>query len=78
MVLASFTSITLGHKLARWASAFKRDLDRIQAMKSRDVLTAQLGGAVGSLASLQDQRFACGQRICEATESDCTNKCMAW
>lgn len=46
--------ITLGHKLARWASAFKRDLDRIQAMKSR-VLTTQLGGAVGSLASLQDQ-----------------------
>ncbi|MCP5876283.1 lyase family protein, partial [Klebsiella pneumoniae] len=46
--------ITLGHKLARWASAFKRDLDRIQAMKSR-VFTAQLGGAVGSLASLQDQ-----------------------
>lgn len=44
--------ITLGHKLARWAAAFKRDLDRIQAMKSR-VLTAQLGGAVGSLASLQ-------------------------
>ncbi|WP_347019969.1 3-carboxy-cis,cis-muconate cycloisomerase [Acinetobacter calcoaceticus] len=46
--------ITLGHKLARWASAFKRDLDRIQAMKPR-VFTAQLGGAVGSLASLQDQ-----------------------
>lgn len=69
--------ITLGHKLARWASAFKRDLERIQAMKSR-VLTAQLGGAVGSLASLQDQRFACGQRICEATESNCTDKHMAW
>lgn len=46
--------ITLGHKLARWASAFKRDLDRIEEMKPR-VLTAQLGGAVGSLASLQDQ-----------------------
>lgn len=46
--------ITLGHKLARWASAFKRDLDRINAIKSR-VLVAQLGGAVGSLASLQDQ-----------------------
>ena len=46
--------ITLGHKLARWASAFKRDLDRIDAMKAR-VLTAQLGGAVGSLASLQNQ-----------------------
>jgi len=46
--------ITLGHKLARWASAFKRDLDRIEEMRPR-VLTAQLGGAVGSLASLQDQ-----------------------
>ena len=44
--------ITFGHKLARYASAFKRDLDRIQTMKSR-VLTIQLGGAVGSLASLQ-------------------------
>ncbi|USA54978.1 3-carboxy-cis,cis-muconate cycloisomerase [Acinetobacter sp. C32I] len=46
--------ITLGHKFARWAAALKRDLDRLQAMKTR-VLTAQLGGAVGSLASLQDQ-----------------------
>lgn len=46
--------ITLGHKFARWAGAFKRDLDRLHAMKSR-VLTAQLGGAAGSLASLQDQ-----------------------
>lgn len=46
--------ITLGHKLARWASAFKRDLDRIHAIKAR-VLVAQLGGAVGSLASLQNQ-----------------------
>lgn len=53
--------ITLGHKLARWASAFKRDLDRIQAMKAR-VLTAQLGGATGSLASLQDQ----GSQVVEA------------
>lgn len=49
--------ITLGHKFARWAAALKRDLDRLQAMKSR-VLTAQLGGAVGSLASLQDQGTA--------------------
>ena len=46
--------ITLGHKFARWAGAFKRDLDRLHAMKGR-VLTAQLGGAAGSLASLQDQ-----------------------
>lgn len=46
--------ITLGHKAARWADSFKRDLERLNAMKSR-VLTAQLGGAVGSLASLLDQ-----------------------
>ena len=49
--------ITLGHKFARWASAFHRDLARIEAMKSR-VFTAQLGGAVGSLASLQNQGTA--------------------
>ncbi len=49
--------ITLGHKFARWAAALKRDLDRLQPMKGR-VLTAQLGGAVGSLASLQDQGSA--------------------
>lgn len=49
--------ITLGHKLARWASAFHRDLARIEAMKTR-VFTAQLGGAVGSLASLQHQGTA--------------------
>ncbi|ENX60767.1 MULTISPECIES: 3-carboxy-cis,cis-muconate cycloisomerase [Acinetobacter] len=49
--------ITLGHKFARWAAALKRDLDRLQTMKTR-VLTAQLGGAVGSLASLQDQGSA--------------------
>ena len=49
--------ITLGHKFARWASAFRRDLVRIEAMKAR-VFSAQLGGAVGSLASLQSQGTA--------------------
>ncbi|AHG65642.1 3-carboxy-cis,cis-muconate cycloisomerase [Advenella mimigardefordensis] len=49
--------ITFGHKLARWASVFRRDLNRIEAMRAR-VLTAQLGGAVGSLASLNDQGTA--------------------
>lgn len=46
--------ITFGHKAARWASSFNRDLERLEQMKAR-VLTAQLGGAVGSLASLIDQ-----------------------
>ncbi|MGH8843842.1 MAG: lyase family protein, partial [Advenella sp.] len=49
--------ITFGHKLARWASVFKRDLTRIENMRAR-ALTAQLGGAVGSLASLNDQGSA--------------------
>ena len=53
--------ITFGHKAARWASSFKRDLDRLEQMKAR-VLTAQLGGAVGSLASLLDQ----GSMVVEA------------
>ena len=53
--------ITFGHKAARWASGFKRDLDRLEQMKAR-VLTAQLGGAVGSLASLLDQ----GSTVVEA------------
>lgn len=53
--------ITFGHKAARWASSFKRDLDRLEQMKVR-VLTVQLGGAVGSLASLLDQ----GSKVVEA------------
>ena len=53
--------ITFGHKAARWASSFKRDLVRLEQMKAR-VLTAQLGGAVGSLASLLDQ----GSMVVEA------------
>lgn len=66
--------ITLGHKLARWASAFKRDLDRLQLMKSR-VLTAQLGGAVGSLASLQNQGTSVTQTFAKTlnlTHAACT------
>ena len=53
--------ITFGHKAARWASSFKRDLDRLEQMKAR-VLIVQLGGAVGSLASLLDQ----GSKVVEA------------
>ncbi|ENX13154.1 3-carboxy-cis,cis-muconate cycloisomerase [Acinetobacter sp. CIP 64.2] len=66
--------ITLGHKFARWAAALKRDLDRLQAMKPR-VLTAQLGGAVGSLASLQDQGSAVVQAFAaqlDLTAPECT------
>lgn len=66
--------ITLGHKFARYAAALKRDLDRLQAMKER-VLTAQLGGAVGSLASLHNQGSAVVQAFAielKLTTPECT------
>ena len=66
--------ITLGHKAARWASSFQRDLERLEQIKSR-VLTVQLGGAVGSLASILDQGSAVvevyAQRL-DLSKPDCT------
>lgn len=67
--------ITLGHKFARWAGAFQRDLDRLNAMKDR-VLTAQLGGAAGSLASLQDQGSAVVQAF--AAQLNLTVPACTW
>lgn len=67
--------ITLGHKFARWAGAFKRDLDRLHAMKER-VLTAQLGGAAGSLASLKDQGSAVVQAF--AAQLNLTVPACTW
>lgn len=49
--------ITLGHKFARWAAVLQRDLARLESMQSRS-LTAQLGGATGSLASMQNEGSA--------------------
>lgn len=46
--------ITFGHKTARWLATLQRDLERIHHIK-KTALTAQLGGAVGTLASLQHQ-----------------------
>lgn len=46
--------ITFGHKAARWASVYRRDIERLTQIKTR-CLTVQLGGAVGSLASLDDK-----------------------
>lgn len=46
--------ITFGHKAARWASVYGRDLERMEQMQAR-CLTVQLGGAVGSLASLNSK-----------------------
>lgn len=49
--------MTFGHKTARWLSSLQRDFERVQALK-HVALTAQLGGAVGTLASLIDQGSA--------------------
>ncbi|ALH95337.1 3-carboxy-cis,cis-muconate cycloisomerase [Acinetobacter equi] len=46
--------LTFGHKTARWLSSLQRDLQRLQTIKE-SALTVQLGGAVGTLASLLDQ-----------------------
>ena len=46
--------ITFGHKVAVWLSALQRSADRLEQAKPR-ALQAQLGGAVGTLASLGDR-----------------------
>lgn len=67
--------ITLGFKAARWASSLQRDLERLAELKPR-VLTAQLGGAVGSLASLGDQ----GSQVVQAyaAQLDLTVPTCTW
>lgn len=49
--------LTFGHKTARWLASLERDLERVQTLKD-SALTVQLGGAVGTLASLLDQGSA--------------------
>lgn len=49
--------LTFGHKTARWLASLERDLQRVQTLKD-SALTVQLGGAVGTLASLLDQGSA--------------------
>src|SRR5215212_5647351 len=46
--------ITFGHKVAVWLSALQRSADRLAQAKPR-ALQAQLGGAVGTLASLGER-----------------------
>lgn len=49
--------VSFGYKAARWASSLRRDLDRLTEIKAR-IFSAQLGGSVGTLATLQDQATA--------------------
>ena len=46
--------ITFGHKVAIWLSSLQRSADRLEQAKPR-ALQAQLGGAVGTLASLGER-----------------------
>jgi 3-carboxy-cis,cis-muconate cycloisomerase len=48
---------TLGHKLAIWLSALERSAERLRQARPR-ALMAQLGGAVGTLASLAEDGLA--------------------
>lgn len=66
--------LTFGHKTARWLSSLQRDLTRLQLLKEQ-VLTVQLGGAVGTLASLLDQGSQVVQAFAEILDlkiPDCT------
>src|SRR5436190_20442794 len=66
--------ITFGHKVAVWLSALQRSADRLAQAKPR-ALQAQLGGAVGTLASLGDRGLvvrAAYARALGLTEPDIT------
>jgi 3-carboxy-cis,cis-muconate cycloisomerase len=66
--------ITFGHKAAIWLSALQRSLARLGEAKPR-ALQAQLGGAVGTLASLGDKGLevrAAYARILGLAEPDIT------
>jgi 3-carboxy-cis,cis-muconate cycloisomerase len=66
--------ITFGHKVAVWLSALQRSAERLEQAKPR-ALQAQLGGAVGTLASLGDRGLdvrAAYARALGLTEPDIT------
>jgi 3-carboxy-cis,cis-muconate cycloisomerase len=56
--------LTLGVKLASFVSAFDRHRARLAAARER-ALALQFGGAVGTLASLQDQGVAVAERLAQ-------------
>ncbi len=67
--------LTFGYKTARWSESLARDLNRVQEVQ-RNCLTVQLGGAVGTLASLLNQ----GSQVVEAfaTELDLLVPACTW
>lgn len=56
--------ITLGYKIAIWASEFGRHLERIQQGQKR-YLVGELGGAAGTIASLGVKGLAVQKKYCD-------------
>lgn len=56
--------ITFGYKVATWLAAIERHRLRIEEVKPR-VLVGQLGGAVGTLASLHPRGLEVQDRFCQ-------------
>src|SRR5205823_8631589 len=56
--------ITFGLKAARWLALTTRQIEALRALRPR-VLVVQLGGAVGTLASLGDRGIAVAERLAE-------------
>lgn len=56
--------ITFGYKTAVWLSEINRHLDRLKEMKNR-VLTGNIGGAVGTLASIGEKGLEMQKRVNE-------------
>jgi len=62
--LQSAPPITFGLKVAGWLSAIQRQRARLRELRAR-LLVVQLGGAVGTLASLQARGLAVATRLAE-------------
>ena len=56
--------ITFGAKIAAWIEETARHQDRLEALRSR-ALIIQFGGAIGTLASLQDKGLAFREAVAE-------------
>lgn len=67
--------MTFGLKVANWLVPLLRHRDRLAKLKP-DVLTLQLGGAVGTLASLGDQALAVQENL--ASELDLNLPLLSW
>src|SRR5205085_8455098 len=69
--------ITFGYKAAVWLAGFDRHAERLAELKPR-VLTAQFGGAAGTLASLGEGEDSLGSRRALARELGLAGPAITW